>query len=148
MTARLVRPIAPATWVILLAVLLAWLVLIFGSNERADMLPAMAGCFKAPDAFSNSEFRLARSGEFITRDFATVVSVNEDKLGLSLLPKRPRRKILVWHAGHQGLSLEAGYPLLMRISADRQAVLLPSEDGPDALFARTPCGATLKETGK
>jgi hypothetical protein len=34
----------PITGLIVLAVLVAWGVVIFGSNDRPDVLPAMVGC--------------------------------------------------------------------------------------------------------
>lgn len=103
------------------------------SDDRSDILPAMAGCFPAPSALPGSQIRIGASGELVTQAGRTSVSAQEDQLGLFLVPKE---RVVVQGGA---VSLEAGNPLLMRIAPDRRSFFVPNPHGADAVFERASC---------
>jgi hypothetical protein len=123
----------PITCAVIGTVLVGFGVIAFQSDERPDILPAMAGCFEGPASVAQPQIRIGPAGEFVTWSGITTVSGYEDKLGLSLLPTKEVviDRGMIW--------LDSGHPLLLRIGSDRQSFVVPAERGPGVPFKRVAC---------
>lgn len=113
-----------------------WLIILIPSNNKPALLPAIAGCYLGDSIVNGEAISINPSGTFIFGNLSTKVTVYEDKLGLSLLP---REKVVVSERPYGRLVLESGYPLLIRISNSKHGFHVMSETGTGANFSKIPC---------
>jgi hypothetical protein len=132
------KPSLVVSILILTLITSAWVIIIFGSNDRSDILPSMAGCFRSTNYILHSDIKITSSGDFISVSQRARVTITKDKQSVSFLPDK---KIIIQFNENTELSMQSGFPLLIRISPDRRSFLVPSEEGPGVRFIRVPCSA-------
>jgi hypothetical protein len=117
-------------------VVIGWGYIIFWPNNHPELFPIVAGCYRNATGVNKVIVKISRNGEFSYGALHTHITITEDKVGYSFLPKQ---KIVVNPNVTGAIAIDHGYPFLLRISADYQSFAVPDENGPDMTFIKTRC---------
>ena len=115
--------------VVVIDVAAIWATLFITSDKHPALMASLAGCYLSAGADRSHKVDITTSGSFQYRGQSTSVNPYENKESLSLLPKA---KVVV--GSNCDLKFLAGNPLLLRLDADRQGFMVPSEDGATLAF--------------
>lgn len=111
-----------------------WVILFRSSDERPDIMPSFVGCYISDTDGGVQKMTVTNSGILTYESQTTSVVPYEDKQSLSLLPSL---KVIIVQGGR--IQFTAGNPMLLRIDADKQGFVVPSEDAEPVRFRRSAC---------
>lgn len=118
------------------AVLTAWLIALLSPHKRPKLLSSVVGCYAGNRPITGGFISISPLGVLVANGVISRIEIYEDKQGLSLLPDK---KVVIVYDPSARLVVQAGTPLLMRLTTDRNSFHVLSENGPDVDFVRERC---------
>jgi len=119
---------------VVIVVVVIWAILFRTSDKRPEIVSAFVGCYRAEAQGNYQTMTVTNSGTLTYGNQNTSIVSYEDKQSLSLLPSL---KVIVSEDG--GIQFMTGNPLLLRIDADKQGFVVPSEINESVRFRKTSC---------